>query len=69
VGQGNGLYGTFQVCRVSDGEFHIHSGHAALLYNSRRGLHIKKEQIPYAGSLVVASIDCSLPEPEEGKEA
>lgn len=61
LGQGNGLFGTFQVCRISKGAFHIHSRYANLSYDENRGLHIKTEQIPYNGTLVVATVDCSRP--------
>jgi hypothetical protein len=59
VGQGNGLFGTFEVCRASGGQFHVHSGHAKLSFTSKQQLDIRREQIPFAGTLVVASIDCS----------
>jgi len=61
VGQGNGLFGSFQICRISGGYFQIHSGDALLNYNDQGGLHIRRQQIPYAGTLVVACIDCSKP--------
>lgn len=61
VGQGNGLFGTFQVCRVSGGNFAVHSGLARLYWNADRGLHIRAEQIPIAGTVVQACIDCSKP--------
>lgn len=61
IGQGNGLFGTFQVCQLSKGSFHVHSRHANLSYDEHRGLHVKTEQIPYSGTLVVAMVDCSRP--------
>jgi anti-anti-sigma regulatory factor/anti-sigma regulatory factor (Ser/Thr protein kinase) len=61
VGQGNGLFGTFQVCRVSSGYFQIHSRYASLDYDGKRGLQFKTEQIPYSGTLVAVCIDCSKP--------
>jgi anti-sigma regulatory factor (Ser/Thr protein kinase) len=61
VGQGNGLFGSFEVTRASkNGYFHIHSRHARLDLQ-REELHIRSEQIPYRGSLVVACMDCSNP--------
>jgi hypothetical protein len=56
VGQGNGLYGTYQVCAISKGAFQIHSGYANLTFSEKSGLHIYSEQIPYAGTLVVGRI-------------
>jgi hypothetical protein len=61
VGQGNGLFGTYRVCSKSNGHFQIDSGHARLEYNSRSGLSIRNQHIPYAGTLVVATIDFSDP--------
>jgi len=61
LGQGNGLFGTFEVCRASGGQFHVHSRHARLSLNSKQQLDIRREQIPFSGTLVVASIDCSTP--------
>jgi len=59
--QGNGLYGAFEICRVSEGYIGIHSGFGNLFYTEKRGMHIKTEQIPFAGTLVVACIDYSNP--------
>jgi anti-sigma regulatory factor (Ser/Thr protein kinase) len=61
VGQGNGLYGTYRICSKSNGTFQIDSGHARLTYNTRNGLSISNRAIPYAGTLVIASIDFSDP--------
>ena len=57
--QGNGLFGTFQVCQISRGYFQLHSGYAQLTYKYKSGMHIRPERIPYAGVLIVAGIDCS----------
>ena len=59
VGQGNGLFGSFQICRISGGYFDLHSGFARLSYNERVGLRSRKEQIPFNGTLVIAAINCS----------
>jgi anti-sigma regulatory factor (Ser/Thr protein kinase) len=59
--QGNGLFGAFEVSRVSEGYMEIHSGYGSLRYNKKDGLHIKKEQVPYNGTLVVSCIDYSNP--------
>jgi anti-sigma regulatory factor (Ser/Thr protein kinase) len=59
--QGNGLFGAFQISRVSEGSIEIHSGHGSLLYNSKKGLCIKKESIPFNGTLIFGCIDYSNP--------
>lgn len=60
VGQGNGLFGTFQVARASDGYFHILSGYATLTYEKNH-LRITREKVPYHGTLVVVGMDASNP--------
>lgn len=57
LGQGNGLFGTFQITRISEGYFHVHSGYARLDFDD--GVHIRTESIPCKGTLVVACIDLS----------
>jgi len=61
VGQGNGLFGSYQICSESKGMFEIESGHAKLLYNDKSGLHTSLEPVPYNGTLVAAQIDFSAP--------
>lgn len=57
LGQGNGLFGTFQITRLSEGYFHVHSGYARLDFD--RSVHIRTENVPCKGTLVVACIDRS----------
>ena len=57
IGQGNGLFGTYRVCTKSNGHFQVDSGHARLEANPKQGLSIRNQNIPYAGTLVVATID------------
>jgi len=59
--QGNGLFGAFEVSRVSEGYMGIHSGLGSLNYNKKDGLHITREPIPFNGTLVVSCIDYSNP--------
>ena len=61
VGQGNGLFGSYEICSKSGGAFDVVSGHANL---SSRGneLSINNERIPFDGTLVSATIDFSEPE-------
>lgn len=61
VGQGNGLFGTFEICQKGGGSFVLNSGHALAMYGPDKGLHIKNQQIPYGGTLVVAQLDFSQP--------
>jgi anti-sigma regulatory factor (Ser/Thr protein kinase) len=61
IGQGNGLFGSYQICSHCKGRFQVESGHAKLTYSDRDGLQVRNENIPFAGTLVVASIDFSEP--------
>lgn len=61
LGQGNGLFGSYQICSRSNGYFSVYSGHAHLEYKSRKGLSIVNESIPYDGTCIVATIDFSEP--------
>ena len=55
VGQGNGLYGSWRITQISGGSFEIHAGNASLS-SWPNSLHIRPEQIPVVGSLVVVRI-------------
>ncbi len=61
VGQGNGLFGSYEICSKSLGEFMIDSGYARLRFHPNSGLAITAQGIPYTGTLVVATIDFSDP--------
>lgn len=61
VGQGNGLYGSYQVCSHSGGSFHLESGYGKLTFNDRTGLGVTTEKVPFKGALVVAQINFSDP--------
>jgi len=61
IGQGNGLFGSYEICSKSKGIFSVHSGHAHLEYNDKNGLSITRKKIPYSGTIVVATIDFSIP--------
>ncbi|MFO1153748.1 MAG: STAS-like domain-containing protein [Rhodospirillales bacterium] len=54
--QGNGLYGTFNCCQVSGGEFDILTG-TVLLRSKHRELKVSKNTIPFMGTFVRASIN------------
>jgi len=66
VGQGNGLFGSYQICSKSKGDFLVDSGHARLKYTPSGGLSIENQGVPYRGTLVVATIDFSDPSLLEG---
>jgi anti-sigma regulatory factor (Ser/Thr protein kinase) len=61
IGQGNGLYGSYQICSHSNGFFQLESGYGKLMFTDRDGLRIGTERIPYEGTLVAAQIDFSVP--------
>ncbi len=56
VGQGNGLYGTWQISKKSFGRFRLLSGYASLESSERDGLRIQKRDIPLSGTLVSCRI-------------
>jgi hypothetical protein len=61
IGQGNGLYGSYQICSHSMGGFHLESGYGKLTFNDRLGLRVTTEKVPFNGTLVVAQINFSDP--------
>ena len=58
--QGNGLYGTFEICRVGGGKFSLNAGNAALIC-SRGAVSAWRESVPFTGTTVDALIDFSEP--------
>lgn len=61
IGQGNGLFGSYQICSHSNGFFQLESGYGKLMFTERDGLRIGTERVPYEGTLVAAQIDFSVP--------
>lgn len=61
IGQGNGMFGSYEICSKSGGEFLVDSGYARLKFNTNTGLSIGAQTIPYGGSMIVATIDFSDP--------
>jgi hypothetical protein len=61
IGQGNGLFGSYQICSRSKGFFQVDSGYGKLCFDERNGLHVSTERVPYDGTLVVAEIGFSVP--------
>ena len=56
--QGNGLFGTFKCCEVSNGAFLIASNNAVLQFNEH-GLAVRTNSVPFRGSFISATIDYS----------
>lgn len=61
IGQGNGLYGSYQISNHCNASFEIRSGYARLSL-SKGVLSVKKEKIPYTGTFVMGEINFSMPE-------
>jgi hypothetical protein len=61
LGQGNGLYGSWQICTHCHGEFNVHSGYARLIDTPKGGLHVYNDRISFSGTLILAAIDFSNP--------
>lgn len=55
-GQGNGLFGTFQMATMSGGTFHINSGNAHLVVTREGKVAVREDPLPFDGSLVVCAI-------------
>ena len=61
VGQGNGLYGSWRIARISKGGFFINSGNASLISTEKIQLHASRENIPYLGTVVSLKIKHAVP--------
>jgi anti-sigma regulatory factor (Ser/Thr protein kinase) len=61
LGQGNGLYGTYRLSVSSSGRFSINSNYANLYFADTAGMRVKKEEVPFHGSLVTCCMDYSNP--------
>ncbi|WP_083370040.1 STAS-like domain-containing protein [Chromobacterium sphagni] len=59
-GQGNGLFGSYQICTASGGKFQIRSGNAFLEADNRDKI-TKNTKVPYNGTIIVSEIDFSIP--------
>lgn len=62
IGQGNGLFGSFEICWKSEGYFDAYSGYGRLNLSDNRRMRIREDKIPYQGTLIVAGIDYSKPD-------
>lgn len=61
-GQGNGLYGTYQIAALSGGTFHINSGYAHLVVTREGNVQVRIDQDKFIGTLVVCAFNCSRPQ-------
>jgi hypothetical protein len=61
VGQGNGLYGSYQIAVKSGANFSVHSGKATLFYSPKRGMHSRTGASHMPGTIVVCAIDYTQP--------
>lgn len=62
TGQGNGLFGSYEICRRSKGFFSIESGHGRLRFSPESGLQLRHNaRVPYHGTLVTGVLDLSVP--------
>lgn len=61
LGQGNGLFGTYQVCKKSQGRFFLQSGHARLVSGPSPGHTVEFQTVPYEGTIIAAQINFSDP--------
>jgi hypothetical protein len=62
IGQGNGLYGSFQVCAVSGGVFHINSGNAFLVMSRDRAVLLRRDDKEFLGTSVVSIVNYRTPQ-------
>ena len=60
LGQGNGLFGSYQVCSHSNGTFSLESGWGRLEFGGQRR-RATTATVPFDGTLVAAQINCSDP--------
>lgn len=58
--QGNGLYGTLEICRIGGGKFSLNAGNAALIC-AHETVSVRRESVPFTGTTVDALIDFSEP--------
>ena len=61
IGQGNGLYGTWRISQLSGGRFELYTGYVSLISSPQDGLRIRRENIPFSGTLVTARIGYGKP--------
>ena len=60
-GQGNGLFGTYELCARSKGAFKIHSGHGMLIF-AKEKLRLNNVRENFRGTYINARIHCDTPD-------
>ena len=60
-GQGNGLFGTYQMATLSGGTFHINSGNAHLVVARNGIVQVRHDERYFNGTLVVCAINIATP--------
>lgn len=60
--QGNGLFGSYQLACASKGIFILKSRRGNLYVDKAGETHIRLENVPYQGTIVVCQIDCDQPD-------
>jgi hypothetical protein len=61
TGQGNGLFGTFQISYLSDAPFYINSGRAYLIRDRSKKVSVKSDDLDFHGTSVVCYFNFSKP--------
>jgi len=61
-GQGNGLFGTYQIAALSGGTFHINSGEAHLVVTRQGEVQVRHDQDKFRGTMVLCAINFTKPE-------
>lgn len=61
-GQGNGLFGTWRLAQISGGSFFINTGNAILISTRTINLHVRREAIPFNGTLISFHLNYSNPD-------
>ena len=61
-GQGNGLFGTYQIAAISGGTFHINAGTAHLVVTRKGEVQVRQDPCEFRGTMVVCAINFTRPE-------
>src|SRR6266851_1688571 len=61
-GQGNGLFGTYQISALSGGTFHINSGAAHLVITRKGEVQVRHDLEKFQGTMVLCAINFTKPE-------
>jgi hypothetical protein len=60
-GQGNGLFGSFQISALSGGTFHINSGFAHLVSSRSGAVSVRRDALEFLGTAIVCSVNYAKP--------